>query len=302
MPEQGGPQGEVVLSVLLVTYDSRRFIDACLAALRDTVSVRYEVVLADNASHDGTLEHVRRTWPAVTCLDMGANTGFATACNRALGVSTGRHVLLLNGDAVVAPEALDALVGFLDAHPRAGVAAPLLLNEDGSDQGTARSFPTPAAAVFGRRSPLTRRFPGNRWSRRYLPAGPRGADGPVEVDWVSGACLMVPRRVVEQVGALDPGYFMYWEDADWCRRIKAAGYGVWCVPAARVVHAEGGSSGGGWPVRQVLRFHRAAYRYYRIHHLQGGWVALAPLAAAALTGRGTAIVLRDAVSRREGRG
>jgi GT2 family glycosyltransferase len=204
---------------------------------------------------------------------------------------------LLNGDAIVAPGALDALVDFLDEHPDAGVAAPRLLNPDGSDQGTARMFPTPAAALFGRRSPLTRLFPRNRSSRRYLAGREHIGDEPFAIDWVSGACLMIPRRVVERVGLLDEGFFMHWEDADWCRRVKAAGFGVWCVPAARVVHAEGGSRGG-WPPAQVRHFHDSAYRYYAKHHLTGARRVLRPVARVALTARASLIIGRDALRAR----
>ena len=116
----------------------------------------------------------------------------------------------------------------------------------GAISSTARTFPTPAAGLFGRRSPLTRLMPNNRWSARYLSGRQRTGEEPFAVDWVSGAAMLVPRRVIEEVGALDEGFFLFWEDADWCHRIKDAGYAVWCVPAARVVHHEGGSRGFGW--------------------------------------------------------
>jgi len=281
------------LSVLLVTYNSRAFVDECIAAVREGVGAHeVEIVAVDNASADGTAAHLRDRWPDVTVLDMGWNAGFSRANNLAFAHSRGRHVVLLNGDAVVEPGALDTLVEFLDATPAAGVVSPRLLNPDGTDQGTARAFPTPAAAIWGRRSPLTRMFPDNRYARRYLSGRDHLGDDPFEVDWVSGACLMVPRRVIERVGPLDPGFFMHWEDADWCRRIKDAGYSVWCVPAARVVHEEGGSRRG-WPTVQVRHFHQGAYRYYRKHHLQGPRTVLRPAAATLLAGRAGAIIVRD---------
>jgi hypothetical protein len=110
---------------------------------------------------------------------------------------------------------------------------------------------------------------------------------------------MVPRRVADEVGLLDEGYFMYWEDADWCRRIRGAGYEVLCVPAAEVVHAEGGSRRG-WPARQVRHFHASAYRYYAKHHASGARSVLRPIAATALAARALAVVsvnaLRDSTS------
>ena len=203
-------------------------------------------------------------------------------------------MVLLNGDAAPIGGALDTLVEFLDAHPGAGIAAPRLENPDGSDQGTARSFPTPAAALFGRRSPLTRAFPRNRFSTRDLSGKPVVDGEPFEIDWVSGACLMAPRAVIDRVGRLDDSFFMYWEDADICRRVKQSGHAVWCVPAARVVHAEGGSRRG-WPAPQVRHFHRSAYRYYAKHHLTGPRLVLRPIAASALAGRAAMVIARDAV-------
>jgi len=220
---------------------------------------------------------------------MSANLGFARANNRALAVARGRHVLLLNSDAEVLPGALDSLVTFLDANPRVGVAAPRLLNSDLSDQGTARAFPTPAAAVFGRKSWLTRSFPHNRWSTRYLTGRTCTDQKPFRVDWVSGACMMVRREAIDRVGSLDEGFFMYWEDADWCRRINAAGYDVMCLPAARVIHHEGGSSRG-QPARLVWAFHRSVYHYYAKHDAPQPWNPLRALAVAGLTGRAAWIV------------
>jgi N-acetylglucosaminyl-diphospho-decaprenol L-rhamnosyltransferase len=274
------------LSVLIVTYNSRPFIDACLEALLCTVQRHtFEVLVLDNDSQDGTAEHVRRAWPSVRVVQMGSNAGFAAANNVGVTLSAGRHVLLLNGDAVVEDDAVDILVETLDQDPRVGVAAPQVLNPDRSDQGTARRFPTPAAALWGRRSPLTRAFPRVRYAQRYLSGLAHIHDvEPYDVDWVSGACMMMPRSVVEKVGGLDAGFFMHWEDADLCRRIKGAGHVVRVSPTARVVHSEGGSRRG-WPPKQVAHFHRGAYRYYSKHHLQGVRVAGRPLAAVVLMAR-----------------
>ena len=293
------------LSVVLVGYNSAPFIGDCIRSVEETVTCSHEILVVDNASLDGTADAVRRAWPGVLVMCNDENLGFSRASNRGMRAARGRHLLLLNGDATVRPGALDALVEHLDRDPNAGAVAPRLLNPDGTDQGTARSVPTPAAAILGRRSPLTRLFPGNRWSRRYLEGRDRRGPEPFGVDWVSGACLMVPQRVADEVGLLDEGFFMYWEDADWCRRIRGAGYTVACVPAAEVVHAEGGSRRG-WPARQVRHFHRSAYRYYAKHHAAGARVVLRPVAAAALALRALAVVslsaFKQAASPRAPRG
>jgi hypothetical protein len=285
------------LSVLIVTYNSRAFVGACIDAVKATVREHsYEIVVADNASTDGTVRELQRVHPDVPVVEMGHNAGFSVANNRAFAAATGRYAVLLNGDAVVQAGALDTLVSFLDGHPRAGVAAPVLENPDGSDQGTARAFPTPVAALFGRRSPLTRAFPGNRFSRRYLRGREHRGDAPFEVDWVSGACLGIRRDLFALLGGLDERFFMYWEDADLCRRVRHSSYGVWSVPTARVVHAEGSSSGG-WTPQQVRRFHRSAYRYYAKHHLRGAKRLLRPFAAGALAARAAFVMARESVRR-----
>lgn len=290
------------VSVLIVTYNSASFIDRCLTSVRDQVGCTHEVIVADNASQDSTVELLRARWPHVRLIDMGGNTGFAKANNAAARVASGRHVLLLNGDAWLEPDALRELAGYLDGHPQVGVVAPQLLNPDGSDQKTARSFPTPAAAVFGRRSVLSRLFPGNRWTRAYLAGSTEQEDTPsvaddVAVDWVSGAALMSPRETYLRLGGLDEGFFMHWEDADFCRRIHDGGLEVRFLRSARARHAEG-SSRRGWPMAQIKHFHRGAYRYYAKHHLAHGNRRLAkPLAAAALGARAAVLTARNAARR-----
>jgi hypothetical protein len=281
------------LSIVVVSFNGRDLLRACLTAVFETVTEhRFEIVVIDNASADGSVEMMTREFPTVRVLASDRNVGFARANNRALAETKGRNLLLLNPDAVPRRGAIDAMVRHLDANPRVGVVAPRLLNPDLSDQGTARAFPTAAAFVFGRRSPLTRLFPRNPWSRAYLIGRDRTGDDPFEVDWVSGACLMLRRAVLDQVGGLDESFFMYWEDADWCRRIKRAGHQIVCVAAARVVHFEGSSRRR--PARQVWVFHRSVYRYYRKQRR----VALRiidPLVFGALAIRAVSIIAATAV-------
>jgi GT2 family glycosyltransferase len=300
-PGAAGP-ADVDVAVIVVTYRCRDHVVTCLEALRPALAAHSShIVVVDNDSGDGTVALLRARFPEVQVIAMGRNAGFARACNRGIGATRSRHIVLLNPDTVPAPGAVDALVDFADATPGTGVVGPGLRNTDGSDQGTARAFPTAAAALFGRRSPLTRALPRNRWSARYLTGLRHTGDGPFVVDWLSGACLLVPRTVVDDVGALDESFFLYWEDADWCRRIKAAGYGVWCVPTARVTHAEGGSRGHAWPAAAVRHFHTGAYRYWAKHHAPQPWNPARGLAAAALTTRAAAVIAINAAGARRRR-
>ena len=211
-PDPAGPVSDRAdVEVGVVGYHSRDLVLACLDSLAEAAAgLRVTVTVADNGSADGTVEAVRARSDGARALDLGENLGFARANNAAIAAGEGRHVFVLNPDTVVARGALATLVRFADAHPGAGVVAPRLLNADGTAQLTARRFPTPAAAVFGRRSPLSRWFPRNRWSRAFLVEADRLGDEPFTVDWVSGAAMLVPRAVVEEVGGFDEDFFLFW--------------------------------------------------------------------------------------------
>ncbi len=256
------------LSIIIVTYNSRGEIDACLDSLsRTPPACDYEIVVVDNASSDGTTTDIRARWPSARVIDAGGNLGFAAANNLGIRGSTGELVLLLNPDTVVRSGALDTLVAVLDARPGVAVAGPRLVDATGR-----------AELSFGRMiSPFA------EWRQKLLVSGhARGA--PLisahveqltrverEVDWVSGACLLVRRVDAEAVGLLDERYFMYTEDVDFCAAIRARGRAVLFTPRAEVVHLRGRSASS------APRSTEAAYRssqiaFYEKHH--PGWVPI----------------------------
>lgn len=255
------------VTVTIVTYNCRDDVLSCLDTLPGGAARHHvDVVVVDNDSHDGVADAIRSRHPEVQVVERRSNAGFGRSHNLAATRAEGRYLLILNPDTLVEPGALDELVDFADAKAAegdpVGVVAPLLVYPDGSDQQTARSFPTASAGIFGRRSPLTRWFPNNRWSRRFLRADQVDRSQPWTVDWVSGAALMIPRDLFEELGGFDADFFMHFEDAEICARVGAAGRDVWSVPRARIVHAEGGTRGG-WPASQVWYFHRGAYLFAR---------------------------------------
>ena len=287
------------VDVVVVGYHSRDLVTACLDSLAgDARLCSMTRTVVDNGSGDGTVEAVAGRSDGAVALDLGNNTGFAVANNVGISRGSGRYVLVLNPDTVATPGAVRTLVDFADAHPGAGVVAPQLLNSDGSPQLTARAFPTVAAGLFGRRSVLSRWLPHNRWTRAYLLERERAADDdqPYPVDWVSGAAMLVPRRVIEQVGGLDEEFFLFWEDADWCRRISDAGYTIWCVPAATIVHHEGGTRHG-WSTRTIRSFHASAYRYWTKHHTPHPWNPMRWAAAILLTVRAAVLIAGNYIDR-----
>lgn len=253
------------LSVVVVTYQSRDHILACLRSIdADRGTLEAEVLVLDNASSDGTASLVRHECPSVRVIETGGNLGYAKAVNRGIAASTGRAVLVLNPDCVLRQGALASLTACLDAHPRCAVSAPRILNPDGTVEWSARSYPGPLTFLFNRYSLLTRLFPGNPWSRRYLLSDWDHAS-PRSVDWVSGAAMCVRREAIDQVGGMDEAFFMFNEDVDWCRRFTLAGWSVDYEPRAQVVHAIGASRGR-VSEKVILERHRGMIHYLRKHH------------------------------------
>jgi GT2 family glycosyltransferase len=253
------------LSVVVVTHQSRSHVPECLHALdRARAGLAAEVLVVDNASEDGTPDEVRRVAPWARVIETGGNLGYAKAVNRGIRESTGEFVLVLNPDCVVREAAPAALREWMRAHPRCAIAGPRILNTDGSLEWSARSFPGPFTFLFNRYSLLTRLWPGNPWSRRYLLSDWDHAT-PRSVDWVSGACMFVRRSAIDQAGGMDEAYFMFNEDVDWCHAMKDAGWSVDFVPAAEVTHHIGASKGR-VAERVILERHRGMIHYFRKHH------------------------------------
>ncbi len=279
------------VAVIVVTYNSGHDVLASLRSVQRSTRRNKHVVVVDNNSTDGIPDLIVTEFPDAKLIRVAQNVGFATAANIGMAATSTPYVLVLNPDTVITPGAVDSLIGFAAAHPTVGVIAPLLLFPDGRNQGTARRFPTAAAGVFGRRSPVTRLFPNNRWSSRFLSGRDmKPGDPPFQCDWVSGACMLVPRSAIDAVGMFDTRYFLFWEDADWCARMAAQGFEVWTVPEAVVVHSEGGSRRG-WPTPVVKHFHRGAYLYWKTHSAPQWWNPFRWAAAGLLIARAALISL-----------
>jgi hypothetical protein len=214
------------------------------------------VFVVDNASSDGSAEMVRVRFPWVRLIRNTENVGFARANNQAIDLALGRYVLLLNSDTEVQPGALAALVGFMEASPRAGAVGPYLLNSDGTLQPACHPMLTP-----------WREFVRLLFLDRFLHVATYGAawwntDSPRQTEVIKGACLLLRREALEQVGPLDGSYFMYTEEVDLCYRLLQAGWQLWWMPTARVIHHGEASS------RQVaqamyIQLYRSKVQFYR---------------------------------------
>lgn len=260
------------VSFVIVSYNARDYLLRCLKSLRahPSAGVTAEVVLVDNASRDGSADAAEQAMPEARVIRRDRNGGFAVAANEGIAAATGEVVVLLNPDAEALGEVAGPLLAYFAAHPGVGIVGPRLVDEDGAVQLSARSFPGYATSLFNRHSLLTRLFPRNPFSRRYLLSDWEH-DEERDVDWVSGACMALSRRGIETFGVFDPAYFMYIEDVDLCRRAHAAGMRVVYLPSVVVRHAIGGSTRTA-PLRMVVARHASMWRYYRKHRRRNALV------------------------------
>jgi len=254
------------LSITICSWNTLEDLRACLASLRAAKDeANFEVIVIDNASHDGSPDMAESEFPEFRSLRQSKNLGFTGGHNLAICERTGHHVALLNSDTVIHKGAIGTLVQYMREHPEAGIIGPKLLNPDGSLQFSCRRFPNPVAAAF-RNTFLGRLFPNNRYTREYLMQDwPH--DAPREVDWLSGAAMFIRKEVIDKVGVLDDTLFMFCEDVDLCKRTWEAGFKVVYVPDAVVTHAIGHSTSQ-VANKMIVRFHRSMFRYYRKHNLR----------------------------------
>lgn len=277
----------VLVSVLVVNYRAYDELDACLASLHPHVAPGadadvIEVIVVDHDSQGEGLAAVQRQHPWVRWLPTAENRGFAAGVNRAAAVARGQYLLLLNPDCVVQGDVARELVTALAAYPRAAVAGGTVRESDGTLQASARHFPGLTTGLAGRTSVLSRWWPSNPLTRRNLAALSPGQQT-VEVDWVSGACLLVRREAFDLVGGMDEQFFLYWEDADFCYRLKQQGWGTVYTATSGVTHHTGRSSAKRHAPSRVA-FHQSAFRYHWKHAGVVGRL-LAPLVWLVLYGR-----------------
>lgn len=281
------------VGAVIVNYNAGEHLLACVASLRaEGVG---EVVVVDNGSEDGSARALQVADREAQVVCAGRNLGYGAGVNLGLEAGTSRLVLVGNPDIVVRPGAVATLATALGADPGLGLVGPRLEEPDGSLYPSARTFPDLVDAIGHGFVGLV--APGNRWSRRYKMAdwdhGSRR-----EVDWVSGACFMARRSVLDGLGGFDEAYFMYSEDVDLCWRARRAGWRVAYEPGATVTHVQGVSAGRR-PYRMILHHHRSLLRFAG-RTTTGRRRALLPVVGAGLGVR--AVLASIAQRRRSGDG
>jgi len=258
------PEFSNMLSIVIVSWNTTRLLENCLASiLANPPTSPFETWVVDNASTDDSPRVVREKFPQVHLVENRENVGFARANNQAIPRCAGKYVLLLNPDTLVTSGALQALVDFLDEHPEAGAAGARILNPDGSLQISSHPRPTVPRELWrlfhlDSFSPYAE-YPPTKWEMNQKQ----------EVDLLMGACLLLRKKVLDQVGFLDEDYFMYSEEVDLCYRIQRAGWRLFWVPQAEVVHF-GGQSTQQAPIAMFLNLYHGKIIYFRKHY---GWPA-----------------------------
>lgn len=287
----------VDVSLIAISLNSRNMLVDCIRSIHaaEWRAISYEIIVVDNASIDGTTAMLAADFPEVRVIANAANVGFCKAGNQGAAIARGRHLLFLNDDTLMIDDAIAATVEWADANGAAMIGS-RLLNTDGSDQfSSGRSFTTPAAAIFGRKSVLTRLFPNARWARQYLLSDKIDSDQPYEVDWLSAAAMMVRRDAFDRAGGLAEDFY-YFHEQVFCARVKRNGGKVYLHPQSRIIHHE--HAGSGVRTRRVRRrhiiaFHTAALKWFCLHHELGPLHPVRLIAAAALYSRAGALALID---------
>ena len=237
---------ETRVVVVVVTHDGLPWIESCLDSLRNV-----ETVVVDNGSRDGTVDFVHQRFPEVRLIE-AENRGLGAGWNIGLRATESRYALLLNADAWLLEGALDRLVEFADTRSRAAVVGPRLLNQDGTLQRSVRGFPTLwrlATEYF-----FLRKLAPRSSALNAFYAGGFDHDEVRGVEVVMGACMLVRREAVDEVGFCDEDYFLFSEETDWCFRFREAGWEVVFFPGAECVHVRGAAHGGRL-YRENLRGH-----------------------------------------------
>jgi len=251
------------ISICIVSYNACQYLADCLRSLLAAPPRRsFEMIVVDNGSQDGTAELVQNEFPQVILIRNAGNGGYTRPMNQALRAATGTYCVQLNPDTLVEGAAFDTLADFMDAHPEAGACTPRVLSLDGSLQLQCRRSEGRPWDAFTYFSGLSRRFPHDRRFAGYLMTYQNNAEV-FEAQAVSGSCMFIRAAVFAQVGYLDERFFAYQEDSDFCFQMRHAGWKIYFVPGASILHYGGEGGTRVHPYRSAYEWHRSYFLYYR---------------------------------------
>lgn len=253
-----------MLSVIIVNYNAGEFLKACVESIyKETKDLPFDIWVVDNNSFDNSIRAIKNCFPDVHVIENTRNVGFAKANNIAISKTNADYILMLNPDTLIKENAIGKTVKFMEENPKIGIAGCKVLNEDGTLQlACRRSIPTPKIA-FWRLTGLSFLFPKSRAMARYNLTY-LNPNKPNKVDAVSGAFLMIRKKVIDEIGVLDENFFMYGEELDWCLRATKAGWLVMYYPNAKIIHYKGRCSKFNTR-KATLEFYRAMYLFHKKH-------------------------------------
>jgi len=255
-----------IVSVCIVTYHAKDLLRSCLQSLQENTSLEFEVIVVDNGSKDGVEQMLQQEFSeqglAVQFIQNDQNLGYTHPMNQALRLGQAPYLLQLNPDTLVLPQGIDRLVEFLEEHPEAGVCGPKVLNQDRTLQGPCRRGESRPWAVISYFTGLWKLFPKSQFFGQYL-MNYMDEDQTHPVAGVSGSCMLIRREVIERIGYLDERFFAYQEDADFCFRVRQAGWQVYYFPKAQIIHFGGQGGSRVAPYRSIIEWHKSYFRYFQ---------------------------------------
>jgi len=258
---------QIILSIIIVNYNTGKLLKDCLNSIFQKIKgINFEVWVIDNASSDKSLEIAKEELLKTKVVINKKNVGFAQANNQAMKKAEGKYIFLLNPDTVLLDENFKKLIEFMEKHPEAGACGPLVLNRDLTTQKQCkRGLPTFWNSLTYY-SGLWKLFSRNKWWRKkfggyFLLDQPE--DKICEIDCLSGAVMLFRKEVIDKIGLLNEEYVMYWEDVEWCFRIKKANWKIYYVPLMEVMHYGGASGTQLHTLKNLWYFHKGAYLFYK---------------------------------------
>jgi len=244
------------LSIIIVNWNTKELLLNCLESIfRHPANLTFEVIVVDNGSSDSSVPAVREHYPNINLIANSSNLGFARANNQAIRSTVSRYCLLLNSDAELTPEALRGMFEFMEENPQVGIAGAKLLNRDGSMQNSFDNIPSLTTELLNKsllRAILPRRYPSKK----------SAITSPVEIESVIGACMLIRRKALDEVGLLDENYFLFLEETDLCFRMHKAGWKVFYLPQIEVYHLQGKSKAID-PGRAWIEYYQSLYTFFK---------------------------------------
>lgn len=258
-----------MLSICIVNWNTKDLLRECLASIEayPPASEPYEVIVVDNASGDGSVDMMRSEFPGVSIIANNFNAAYAGGNNQALSAAKGDRLLLLNSDVLLIDDTFTRALEFLDAHPDAGMVGIRQIGSDGKTQFSVRGFPTPESVAWevlglGRLLPNSGRF------GAYMMRG-MDYERVAEVDQPMGTFLLTRREVYEAIGGMDEEFPVFFNDVDWCLRVRQAGWKIYYTPSAQIIHYGGGATRQA-PKRAMIReSHASMVHFYEKHYRAG---------------------------------